>query len=131
MTVPTFNTVAWFQVGAAAPEDARRFYGELFGWRFQLDPDEDGYDLISYPGDDRPSGGLAYGGTDAYIEGTDDQALFLVLVEDVAAMCERTERLGGKVERPLATTVSGLKFAYVVDPSGNRFGLFTPPLPTA
>ncbi|MFG2003092.1 VOC family protein [Spirillospora sp. NPDC048911] len=131
MTVPMFNTVAWFQVGAAAPEDARRFYGELFGWRFQHDPAEDGYDLISYPGADRPSGGLAHPGTEAFVEGKDDQALFLVLVEDVAAMCERTERLGGKVELPVTATGSGLKYAYVVDPAGNRFGLFTPPLPPA
>ncbi|GAA2584899.1 VOC family protein [Actinomadura fulvescens] len=131
MTVPTFNTVAWFQMGADAPEDARRFYGDLFGWRFQIDPDEDGYDLISYPGADGPSGGLAYGGSAAYADGVDDQALFLVLVEDVAAMCERTERLGGKVERPVTATGSGLRYAYVVDPAGNRFGLFTPPLPTA
>ncbi|MEU5882235.1 VOC family protein [Spirillospora sp. NPDC047279] len=129
MTVPTFNTVAWFQVGAEAPEDARRFYGELFGWQFDIDPDKDGYDLISYPGGGKAQGGLAHAGGNAHYEGDDNQALFMVLVEDVAAICARTERLGGKVVKPIDSTPSGLRFAYVVDPAGNRFGLFTPPMP--
>ncbi len=52
MSVPAFNTVTWFQVGADAPDEARRFYGDMFGWKFALDPDDNGYDLISYPGAD-------------------------------------------------------------------------------
>jgi predicted enzyme related to lactoylglutathione lyase len=34
---------------------------------------------------------------------------------------------GGKVAMPALTTSNGLKFAYLQDPSGNTFGVFTPP----
>ncbi|MBT2211062.1 MULTISPECIES: VOC family protein [Actinomadura] len=121
MAVPAFNTVTWFQVGTHAPEDARRFYGDLFGWRFAIDPDEDGYDLISYPGDDAPKGGIFH-----HADAADNHAMFLVLVEDVDATCVSTELAGGKVAEPPVTTVSGLRFAYLEDPSGNRFGVFRP-----
>ncbi|WP_067800446.1 VOC family protein [Actinomadura formosensis] len=124
MTVPAFNTVTWFQVGADAPVEARRFYGDMFGWRFALDPDDDGYDLISYPGADRPSGGIAHTSGPA-----ENHAMFLVLVEDVDAACAQAEEHGGKVAMPAATASSGLKFAYLEDPAGNRFGVFTPAAP--
>ncbi|WP_241683071.1 VOC family protein [Actinomadura sp. J1-007] len=93
----------------------------MFGWRFTLDPDEDGYDLITYPGAERPSGGVQHTG-----DAADNHALFVVLVEDVGAACADTERHGGKVAVPARTTEDGLTFAYLEDPSGNRFGVFTP-----
>ncbi|MFI0407853.1 VOC family protein [Actinomadura sp. 3N508] len=122
MTVPAFNTVTWFQVGTHAPDEARRFYGDMFGWKFALDPDADGYDLVTYPGADAPSGGISH-----EPDASRNHAMFLVMVEDVEAMCAQTEKNGGKVAEPTMTTVNGLKFAYLEDPTGNRFGVFTPP----
>jgi predicted enzyme related to lactoylglutathione lyase len=121
MTVPAFNTVTWFQVGTDAPEEARRFYGDMFGWTFAGDPDG-GYDLISYPGAEAPSGGVSH-----EPDASRNHAMFLVLVEDVDAACDRTVRCGGKVAMPALTTPDGLTFAYLEDPSGNSFGVFRPP----
>ena len=56
-TIPVPNTVAWFQIGTDEPEAAKEFYGGLFGWTFAADPNSDGYELISYSGSERPSGG--------------------------------------------------------------------------
>ncbi|WP_030167010.1 VOC family protein [Spirillospora albida] len=122
MTVPAFNTVAWFQVGTDAPAEARRFYGEMFGWNISVDPDVDGYDLINYPGSPEPVGGIQHNA-----DASDNHAIFIVLVEDVDAACAETERLGGKVAVPTQSNQNGLRFAYLDDPSGNRFGVFTPP----
>ena len=59
MNAPAYNTVAWFQVGTTDSEHAKRFYGDLFGWRYTLDPNSEGkYHLVSYPGADTPSGGM-------------------------------------------------------------------------
>ncbi|WP_433462962.1 VOC family protein [Spirillospora sp. CA-128828] len=124
MSVPAFNTVTWFQVGTDAPEEARRFYGDMFGWKFAEDPDTDGYDLVSYPGADMPSGGISH-----QPDASGNHAMFLVMVEDVDATCAQTEKSGGKIALPAVTTGNGLKFAYVEDPAGNRFGVFTPPAP--
>src|SRR6201989_1205473 len=131
MNAPAYNTVAWFQVGTDDAEQAKRFYGEVFGWRYTLDPNSDGkYHLVSYPGADRPSGGIFDTGREV-----PDPAIFIVMVQDVAARCAqdgapacaRVERLGGKVLVPPATSKDGLVFADLHDPAGNHFGVFTPP----
>ena len=121
MTVPEYNTVTWFQVGTDAPEEARAFYGDLFGWKFAVDPEETGYDLISYPGADGPSGGIAHGSGPS-----ENHAMFLVMVEDVDAACAQAAQHGCTVAVPAETAKSGLRFAYLDDPSGNRFGVFKP-----
>jgi predicted enzyme related to lactoylglutathione lyase len=122
MDAPPYDTVSWFQIGTDDSEGARRFYGDLFGWKFTLDPDGDGYDLINSPGAEAPSGGIAHGDGPA-----DNHATFLVVVRDVQVACEQAERLGGKVALGPTSAGSGLVFAYLDDPSGNRFGVFTPP----
>ncbi|MBL1074653.1 VOC family protein [Nocardia sp. 2] len=122
MSTLTFNTVSWFQIGSDKPEEVKRFYGDLFGWNFVPDPGSGDYDLISYPDSEMPSGGVAHSA-----DASDNHAVFLVLVPDVAATAAETERLGGKVIQPPTTTPNGLVFAYLLDTSGNRFGIFTPP----
>lgn len=124
MDAPVYNTVAWFQVGTDDPDAAKRFYGRLFGWNFAADPDGGGrYDLISYPGEEAPSGGIAHAGGPT----PNPHAIFLVVVEDVAAVCAETEQAGGKVVVPATASPNGLVFADLVDPAGNHFGVFSPP----
>ena len=117
------NTVAWFQIGTEDPAAAQEFYGGLFGWSFTPDPKSGpGYDLISYAGAGQPAGGIMHTAGDA-----ENHATFVVVVEDVAAVCARAEQLGGKVVHPPITAPNGLVFADLHDRSGNRFGIFSPP----
>jgi hypothetical protein len=83
----TSGTVAWFQIGTADPDAAKKFYGDLFGWSFAPDPNSGGrYHNVSYPGVEHPSGGIVdTGGAQP------NHAIFLVQVNDVAA----TVRGGG------------------------------------
>jgi predicted enzyme related to lactoylglutathione lyase len=53
--------------------------------------------------------------------------VFNVEVGDVAAACRRVEELGGTVAMPLQETPNGLRFAYLADPDGSTFGVWTPP----
>ncbi|TWP48420.1 VOC family protein [Lentzea tibetensis] len=115
------GTINWVQIGTDAPEDAKKFYGELFGWTYADDPHSPGYDLITTPGGAGPSGGLSDTKGEA-----PNHAVFFVVVSDVAAAAAEAERLGGKVVVPLTTTPDGLAFAHLVDPSGNHFGVYTP-----
>lgn len=119
---PAPNTVAWFQIGTDDPAAAQEFYGGLFGWNVAEDPDLPGYDLVSYAGAEGPTGGIAH--TDG---GAANHATFFVLVEDVAAARAQAEQLGGKSLGPSVTTQNGLVFAHLLDRSGNRFGVFSPP----
>ena len=123
MNAPAYNSVAWFQVGTTDTEGAKRFYADLFDWRYTLDPNSEGkYNLVSYPGADTPSGGIVDTGGEF-----PNHAIFMVVVQDVAAVCAQVERLGGTVLVPPTTTKDGLVFADLHDPAGNHFGVFTPP----
>lgn len=122
-TTPMSGAVAWFEVGTADHEGAERFYGQLFGWTFA--PDEgSGLDYtIVTTGEDHPiRGGLwpTKGETPPY-------AVFCVVVPDVAATCRRAEELGGKVLVGPVPTPGGLVFAHLLDPEGNRIGVYSPP----
>jgi predicted enzyme related to lactoylglutathione lyase len=122
----TPNTLAWFEVATDDPDTATSFYSDLFGWTFSPfgDPAVTGsdYRVAALPGSDVPFGGVvATGGA------MPAHAIFYIAVADVAATCEAAERFGGKVVLKELEPSAGPAFAYVHDPVGSLFGVFTPP----
>ncbi|ADL48144.1 MULTISPECIES: VOC family protein [Micromonospora] len=113
--------VTWFEIGSDRPDEAQRFYSELFGWSF----DEQGGPGLSYrqtaAGGERGIGG-AIRDTD-----TGNYAIFYAEVTDVPETCRRAEATGGTVLTAPVTTPTGLVRALLRDPSGNLLGVFTPP----
>lgn len=123
----THNTVAWFEVATDDPDSAQHFYGELLGWTFATDPDAAragmDYRLITYSEGDRPVGGIfATGGA------FPNHAVFSIAVVDVAEACAKAEKLGATIVRTVTEPEAGPPFAYLRDPSGNLFGIFSPPV---
>jgi predicted enzyme related to lactoylglutathione lyase len=124
--MPGINDIGWFQIGTDQPAATESFYHDVFGWTFG-DDDTDNADGTSYrnitaPGNAAPSGGLfASAGTDS------NHAIFYLVVTDVAETCRQAESAGGKVMTAPKTNEAGLTFAHLLDPVGNRFGVFTPP----
>ncbi|MBX6387255.1 MAG: VOC family protein [Microbispora sp.] len=122
---PAVNTVAWFEIASDDPDGVQRFYGDLFGWRFQTDENSAAagmdYRLISYDGDDRARGGVFGTGGDR-----PGHAIFMVKVRDVTETCRKVEALGGKVIAKFVGNQNGPDFAYLHDTSGNLFGVFAP-----
>ena len=118
MSAPATNTVAWFEIGAPDVEAAKAFYGPLFGWSFAPDG---AYTLITAPGADGPSGGIF--GTGGNIP---PYAVFVVQVADVAATSAQAEELGGKIVVAPKTLDDGMVVAYLTDPNGSMFALFSP-----
>jgi hypothetical protein len=111
------NTVAWFEIGAPDVEAAKAFYGPLFDWSFAPDG---AYTLITARGAAGPSGGIfGTGGGPPY-------AVFVVQVADVAATAAQAEELGGKVVVAPNTLDDGMAIAYLADPNGSMFALFSP-----
>jgi predicted enzyme related to lactoylglutathione lyase len=119
MSAPALNTVAWFQIGTPDVDAAKAFYGPLFDWSFT--PDDDTYTLITAPGADSPSGGIFNTGGNI-----PPYAIFVVLVADVAATATRAEELGGKIVVAPMTLQDGMVVAYLTDPNGSMFSLFSP-----
>jgi predicted enzyme related to lactoylglutathione lyase len=94
------NGIGWFEIGTDDPAGAERFYGQLFGWSVGADEGGDApYRMV-----ETPAAGSIRGGT-----------------------CRRAEAAGGKVPVPATATDGGPTVAHLLDPSGNHFGIYTPP----
>lgn len=124
MSTPAPGTLAWFEVATDDPETTQKFYGSLFDWTFESDGALAAtgleYRNITASGADRPMGGIF--GTNGQLP---NHAVFYILVADVEATCADAEQLGGTViNKRLDATPA---FAYLRDPAGNQFGVFTPP----
>jgi predicted enzyme related to lactoylglutathione lyase len=118
MSTPATNTVAWFEIGAPDVDAAKAFYGPLFGWSFAPDGT---YTLITAAGAAAPSGGIFNTGGSI-----PPYAVFVVQVTDVAATAARAEELGGKVVVAPNKLDDGMAVAYLTDPNGSMFALFSP-----
>jgi predicted enzyme related to lactoylglutathione lyase len=121
----TPNSLAWFEVATDDPDTATSFYSGLFDWTFSPfgNPETSGMDyrVAALPGSEVPFGGvLGTGG------GMPAHAVFYIAVTDVGATCEAAEKLGGKVVTKELAPPVGPPFAYLQDPVGSLFGVFTP-----
>lgn len=124
MNAPALNSVAWFEIGTDRAEEAKEFYGELFGWQYKLNTDLPGVDYHATitPGAPGPVGGIFdHAGKFA------DYAIFYVLVADVAATIEQATALGAEVLMEPVTDASGFTFARLADNTGHHFGVFSTP----
>jgi predicted enzyme related to lactoylglutathione lyase len=119
----TPNTLAWFEVATDDPDTATSFYSHLFGWTFApfADPEIADYRVATMPGNPVPFGGIAATGG-----AMPSHAVFYIVVSDVAACCDAAERLGGEVVARELEPAAGPAFAYLRDPVGSLFGVFTP-----
>jgi len=127
MSHPAPGALAWFEVATSDPDSAEQFYGSLFDWTFEADgPAASGsldYRNIKASGAAAPMGGIF--GTGGQLPG---HAVFYILVADVEGTCADAEQLGGSiVSKHLDPGPGAPKFAYLRDPAGNQFGVFSPP----
>ncbi|HUG83423.1 MAG TPA: VOC family protein [Euzebya sp.] len=116
----TTDPVTWFEVHTPDPTRSKTFYGQLFGWTFN--DEVPGYSTVLL-GDAAPIGGGIASTGPAHRPMT----VFNIQVPDVQASCDAVEGAGGKVAMPPQTTPDGLHFAYLTDPDGSTFGVWTPP----
>jgi predicted enzyme related to lactoylglutathione lyase len=108
--------VNYFEIGSPDPSRSRTFYGELFGWPFEEPTGPAPYWMV-----DEARGGL----WDTSTMSGQSWAIFYVQVDDIAATLERAEELGATVAVPL-TDNGSIEFAHVLDPHGNRLGIWQP-----
>lgn len=121
--VPTPGSFAWFEIGTGDAAATQAFYRDAFGWRFERDESAGGKPYYNiYAGNQWPSGGMYDHGS----EGA-DYAMPSILVADVVATTARARELGGAVEHGPDSNPDGLVFSRLIDPQGNRFGLFSMP----
>jgi predicted enzyme related to lactoylglutathione lyase len=111
------NTVEWFEVMGRDANKLRGFYGELFGWKFQMAPDAS----MDYGMTDKAQTGIG-GGVGKAPMGA-GWVTFYVSVDDVSAMIARAQKLDAKVLMPATKLPDGMTIAIVTDPEGHPVGL--------
>ena len=114
-------TIVHFDVPADDPERAKKFYAELFGWKFEKPFETMEYYLLEtedLEGKAGPRGGLGKRGA------PDQRITNYIGVTSVEEYLAKVEKLGGKVVMP-KTVVAGWGYlAICIDTENNTFGLW-------
>lgn len=110
--------VKWFEVLSPDPGRARRFYGELFQWKYDVLPEMD-YGMVA------PADGGIGGGVGRAPQGP-GWTTFYVAVPDVDGTVAQATAMGSSVLLPKTDLPDGAQIAVVTDPDGRPVGLFRP-----
>ena len=98
------------------PDATRRFFGDLFGWKVASEGALPGYTFIDTGVEGRPFVAISPR------QGSEDEVLFFVGVENVEATLERSVKLGGTVVQA-AQHVPGTTFGVFADAQGHKVGV--------
>lgn len=104
------------EIRSADPDATRQFFADLFGWKVASEGAFPGYTFIDTG---------VEGGTYVAIsprQGVEDEVLFFVGVQDVAATLKQAEALGGTIIQS-AQTVPGTSFGVFADAQGHKVGV--------
>jgi predicted enzyme related to lactoylglutathione lyase len=96
------HPVVHAEIRSADPDATRQFFADLFGWKVASEG--------GFPGAISPR------------QGAEDEVLFFVAVEDVAATLAKAEGLGGSIVQPVQN-VPGTSFGVFADAQGHRIGV--------
>ncbi|MFI6515982.1 VOC family protein [Spirillospora sp. NPDC050679] len=119
------HPVVHFEIAGADAAALRGYYGELFGWEYQMGDAVS--EAVSAPGEYGGVGRLTtedgvgvYGG----VCGGAPRAMFYVAVPDVGEALRRAEELGGRrALGPERGPDGGLVVGWFTDPEGNLVGV--------
>jgi hypothetical protein len=114
------NRIIHFDIPATEPEALAKFYGDLFGWKFQKAPVPGMEYWLCETGSEGPgiNGGLTQR------QSPQQPWMNYVDVESIDAAIEKATKLGATVAMP-KTPVPGVgAVAAVIDPQGNVCGLW-------
>ncbi|MCC7358527.1 MAG: VOC family protein [Anaerolineales bacterium] len=109
------HAIVHVEVPSVDPAAAAKFYSDLFGWKLNPWPEFNDFTFDT-------GGGLPVIEPEKGV--TAGEVLVYVNTNDLDASLARVRELGGRVDGP-QVEVSGMRWAFFNDPSGNRVGLYT------
>lgn len=104
------------EIRSADPDATRAFFAELFGWKVASEGAFSGYTFIDTGAEGGPYVAISPR------QSSEDEVLFFVGVEDVAATLAKAEQLGGRIIQP-TQQVPGTSFGVFADAQGHRVGV--------
>ncbi len=128
--VPDVGTgkVAWFDITTTNLDEAKNFYGKLFGWTFEALKGTDKAVEILMDGSSIGTLRVANGAISAF------DGVVYVQVPDMIKACALAKELGGKIVTGFPFNLPGERgtIALLSDPSGHPVGMYSKtPLPAA
>jgi predicted enzyme related to lactoylglutathione lyase len=116
--------IVHFEVHAANPEGAAKFYESAFGWKFQHIPAID-YWMISTGEGPGIDGGMLRRRGDPPVPGQAVNAHMCTIgVDDIDASMKTALEAGATLALPKMAIPNTGQVAYLTDPEGNIFGVF-------
>ena len=113
-------SIVWFEIAADNVERARKFYGQLFGWK-----------ITRFPGAVNPYWHIDTGGADASPDGgmmerqhPQHSITNYILVASVDRAAAKVEKLGGKICMPKTPVPQMGYFVVCQDTENNMFALW-------
>lgn len=113
--------LSWNELMMRDPEQARDFYGKLFGWDFKKMPME-GTDYWILKVGERDTGGMMTMPEGEHFEGVPNHWMCYFAVDDCAAFAASVESSGGSIKVPPMKIQVGT-FSVVADPQGGVFSV--------
>ncbi|KDM91185.1 VOC family protein [Photobacterium galatheae] len=121
------NLFVFHEIVTPSPSGLCRFYGEVFGWRFQPMDDQGAlFAILSDRPGDAPVGLLTQTSAEP---GFAQATLFYVQVEDIDSFLPRVVALGGEIVMPATSSLLGewqYRLAVISDPQQNQVGVMEP-----
>lgn len=116
------HPVVHFEIIGNDPAMLRRYYGDVFGWEFEIG--DASTEEVSQPGNyGFIDGGIGINGGVGGGEGYPARVLFYVSVPDVEAALQKAESLGGTRVMGPAGTPGALVVGQFTDPEGHLIGV--------
>lgn len=119
------NKVTHFEIPANDLEQARKFYGEVFGWEFN--PWDENYIMVTATDVDDMGAPTEPGSINGGLQKRGSRApapTLVISVEDIDKTLSKIEELGGKAVVSKEMIGDMGCYAQFEDPEGNRIGLF-------
>jgi predicted enzyme related to lactoylglutathione lyase len=110
------HPVVHVEIRTQDPNATRQFFADLLDWKVASEGALPGYTFIDTGTDGPPYTAISPR------QATEDEVLFFVGVQDVAATLQRAEELGGTIIQPVQQ-VPGTSFGVFADPHGHRIGV--------
>lgn len=111
------HPVVHFEIHGYEWEATRDFWISLLEWEVKDFPDY-GYSIVQ-PDEPGIGGGIAKSAKG------ENLVTFYVQAQDLQAILDRAEDLGGSTTKPIFGDADGQQFAQLADPDGNVFGILT------
>jgi len=114
------HPITHIEFSANDPEEAGKFYHELFGWKLETMPQ---MDYVTFETEPDRGGGFPRVDNETIKPG---DVIVYVHTDDIHTSLDKVENLGGKVLQSKTEIPTIGWFAFFADPTGNRVALFTP-----